>query len=62
VNFEQWLESVQPSQTSVVMLQTGVAAWQPVIEQLGTTHWFSTHARPAAQSRISENPAASQSA
>jgi hypothetical protein len=30
--------AVHPSQTSVVMLQTGAVASQPVIEQVGTSH------------------------
>jgi hypothetical protein len=38
MNREQLFESVQASQTSVVMLQTGIAAIQPVIEQLGISH------------------------
>jgi hypothetical protein len=55
-------ELVQPSQTSVVVLQTGAVAGQPAIAQLGTSHWCSTHARPAAQLRTSEIPTSEQSA
>ncbi len=56
-------ESVQPSHTSVVPLQTGAADAQPFFEQLGTTHWLSTHASPAVQLRGSPSmPACVQSA
>jgi hypothetical protein len=62
VKREHWLDSLQPSQTSVVMLQTGIAAMQPVIAQLGSTHWWSTHASPVAHDWRPSNPFALQSA